>query len=115
MKDDLVYLNHIKEFCEDLQEYLYEIKDFEEFKKSKLYQDAVVRKIEIIGEASTNISQELKEKYSLIPWAQIKGMRNRVIHAYFGIELNFLWEVLVRDIPTLYKQILEIIEELKND
>ncbi|NPA11155.1 MAG: DUF86 domain-containing protein [Epsilonproteobacteria bacterium] len=104
MKDDKVYVGHIKEFCEDLIEYLYEIESFEEFKKSKLYQDAVVRKLEIIGEASTNISDELKSRHPEIEWKKIKGMRNKLIHAYFGIDYNLVWETLTREIPNLYKK-----------
>ncbi len=112
MKDDLVFLNHIKEFCEDLQEYLYEIKSFEEFKKNKLYQDAIVRKLEIIGEAGTNVSDELKNKYPQIPWREIKGMRNRLIHAYFGVNLKIVWNVLINQIPKLHKQINKIIKDM---
>ena len=112
MKNDLVFLGHIKEFCEDLQEYLYEIKTFEEFKRNKLYQDAIIRKLEIIGEASTNISDELKKRYSQVPWREIKGMRNKLIHAYFGIDLRLTWESLTNDIPKLLKQIDKIIKDL---
>jgi len=112
MKNDLVYLNHMKEFCEDLKYYLFEIKDFEELKKSKLYQDAIIRKLELIGEASAHISDELKSNYMNIPWNKIKGMRNRLIHAYFGIDLNLIWEVLIKDIPILEKQIKNIIDEI---
>ena len=111
MKSDLIYLAHIKEFCEDLKYYLYEIENFEEFKKSKLYQDAVIRKLEIIGEASNNISEKLKMEYSNIPWAEMKGMRNRLIHAYFGVNLNLVWEVLIKEIPKLYKEINQIIKD----
>ncbi len=111
MKDDLIYLEHIKEFCEDLLFYLYEIKDFEEFRKNKLYQDAVIRKLKIIGEASNYISQRLKKEYPKIPWAETKGMRNRLIHAYFGVNLNLVWEVLIKKIPKLNKEINQIIKD----
>jgi len=73
----------------------------------------VVRKLEIIGEASVNISEELKSKYPNFPWREMRGMRNRLIHAYFGIDLNLVWEVLTRDISKLKKQIEEIIKDLK--
>ena len=111
MKDDLIYLKHIKEFCEDLKYYLYEIENFEEFKRSKLYQDAVIRKLEIIEEASNNISEKLKKEYPNIPWAEMKGMRNRLIHAYFGVNLNLVWEVLIKEVPKLHKEINQIIKD----
>jgi uncharacterized protein with HEPN domain len=114
MKDDLVYLGHIDEFCEDLKTYLYEIKDFEELKKSKLYQDAIVRKLEIIGEASKNISDELKLKYPEVEWRKIKAMRDRLIHTNFGIDLSLVWEVIIKDIPILHEQIKKIIKDLND-
>ncbi len=112
MKDDLTYLRHIDEFCEDLEMYLYEISDFSEFKKSKLYQDAIVRKLEIIGEASKNISQELKNKYPKLPWKEMKALRNVIAHDYFGLNYSVIWNVLISKIPQLHKQIKEIIKDL---
>jgi len=112
MKDDRVFLNHIREFCEDLQVYLYEIESLEELKKSKLYQDAIVRKLEIIGEASNNISKELKDKYPDVPWREIKALRNIMAHEYFGLNFNTIWNVLTTKIPLLHKQIKEILKEL---
>jgi len=114
MRDDLVYLGHIDEFCEDLKTYLYEIKDFEEFKKSKLYQDAIVRKLEIIGEASKNISDELKKQYPEIPWRELKALRNVIVHEYFGINYSIIWEVLTKRIPILHEQIKKIIKDLND-
>jgi len=112
MKDGRVFLNHIREFCEDLQEYLYEIKSLKELKTSKLYQDAIVRKLEIIGEASNNISKELKDKYPDVPWREIKALRNIMAHEYFGLNFNTIWNVLTTKIPLLHKQIKDILKEL---
>ncbi|WP_456479244.1 HepT-like ribonuclease domain-containing protein [Nautilia sp.] len=111
-KEDIVYLKHINEFCEDLKEYFYEIGSFEEFSKNKMYQDAVFRKIEIIGEAVSNISNDLKSRYSDIPWQQIKNMRNVIIHGYFGIDKKLVWNLLINEIPVLHEQIKKIIKDL---
>jgi uncharacterized protein with HEPN domain len=113
MKNDLVYLEHIDEFCSDLKDYLYELNDFEEFKNNKLYQDAIIRKLEIIGEASKNISEELKNKYPEIPWKEMKALRNVIVHEYFGINYAIIWEVLTKRIPILHNQIKEIIKDKK--
>ncbi len=113
MKDDIVYLEHIEEFCRDLQDYLYEIKDFDEFKSNKLFQDAIIRKLEIIGEASKNISDELKSQYPEIPWREMRALRNVIVHEYFGINYAIIWEVLTKRIPILHNQIKEIIKDKK--
>jgi uncharacterized protein with HEPN domain len=111
-KEDKVYLMHIEEFCEDLKTYLYEIESFELFKKSKLYQDAVIRKMEIIGEAASNISKPFKEQYSFVPWQLMKDMRNRLIHGYFGVDLSIIWFILTNEIPVLHERIKKIIKDL---
>ena len=111
-KDDKVYLLHINEFCEDIEMYLYEIGSFEKLKKNKLYQDAIVRKLEIIGEAANNISDKFKASFPDVPWRDIIDMRNRLIHGYFGVDLNIVWQVITKDIPPLHKQIKDILKEL---
>jgi len=65
---------------------------------------------QIIGEASANISDELKEKYSRIPWNRIVGMRNIIVHEYFGIDLDEIWNTASVYLPELKKRILEIID-----
>ena len=76
------------------------------------YQDAIVRKLEIIGEASNNISKELKDKYPNVPWREIKALRNIMAHEYFGLNFNTIWNVLTTKIPLLHKQIKDILKEL---
>jgi len=70
--------------------------------------DAVVRNIEIIGEAANNIPEEIKIKFPDVPWHRIIGMRNKVIHEYFGIDLDILWKTVQKRIPELKKQIHKI-------
>lgn len=85
-----------------------------DFLNSKQLQDSVMRRIEIIGEAVKNIPEEFKEKRNEIAWKQIVGMRDILIHHYFGIDLNLTWTVIVKDLPRLKNQILDI-KEIFND
>ncbi|MGQ4874782.1 MAG: DUF86 domain-containing protein [Promethearchaeia archaeon] len=78
---------------------------------SKQLQDSVIHRIKIIGEAIKNIPDKIKLKYPNIPWKQITGMRDILIHQYFGADLNLTWEVLKKDIPNLKKEILKIKEK----
>lgn len=86
-RDAKVFLKHILECMELIAEYL-ENKSKEEFLNSRQLQDSVIRRIEIIGEAVKNIPQDLKDKYTDIPWKRMAGMRDILIHEYWGIDLN---------------------------
>jgi uncharacterized protein with HEPN domain len=110
-KDPKIFIEHILESIEAIQEYL---KGFskEEFLVSKEKQDAVIRRMEIIGEAVKNISDEIKGKYLDIPWRRIAGMRDILIHEYFGVDLELTWEVVRKEMVNLKKEMLKIKEEL---
>jgi len=75
--------------------------DFERFEQDEVLQDAVMRRIQIIGEAARKISQEFKETHPEILWSEIIGMRNRLIHEYFRTISEKVWEAVVKDIPVL--------------
>ena len=77
-------------------------------------QYAVIRGIEIIGEASKNISKELKARYRKIPWKKITGIRDILIHKYFGIKIEQVWEVTQKEIPELKRWITDILKEINN-
>ncbi len=77
--------------------------------KTASFRMGVVRQLEIIGEASTNLSGEFQEKHSEVPWGQIIGLRNRIVHAYFDINLDVTWDIAQGDIPELKKQIESIL------
>jgi len=110
-KDITIFLKHILESIDLIEEYIKDKKKTE-FLKLKQLQDSVIRRIEIIGEAVKNIPDDFKETYPKIPWKQIVGMRDILIHQYFGIDLNLTWEVVEKDLPELKKHIINIKEEL---
>lgn len=82
------------------------------FMQSRLIQEAVIRGLEIIGEASRNLSDALRDDYSDIPWRQIAAFRNFVIHVYWDVNLERVWAVVVDELPTLKQQIEAILAEL---
>jgi len=108
MKKDInIFLEHILESINLIEEYVRDKKK-SDFLQSKQLQDSIMRRIEIIGEAIKNIPDDFKEKNNKIPWKQITGMRDILIHQYFGIDLNLTWEVIEKDLPKLKTQIISI-------
>ena len=99
-KDDLVYLDHIIDAINAIEEYTKGMKK-ENFLEDKKTQDAVIREITIIGEAAALISDSFKERYKDIPWTEMKGTRNKIVHGYFSIDLNILWHLIIKDIREL--------------
>lgn len=84
----------------------------EELFSNRLKQSAIVREIEIIGEAVKNISESLKIKYKQVEWKDIASTRDKMIHNYFGIDLEIIWGIIKEDIPILENQIKKIKEKL---
>lgn len=74
---------------------------FEEFSQNTLFIDAIVRNLEIIGEASKNIPEEIQNKFRDIPWKKIKGIRNRIVHEYFSVDISIIWFIIQNEIGSL--------------
>jgi len=104
--DDLLVLDII-ESIEAIFSYTKGVTE-EAFIANREKSDAVIRNIEVIGEAAGNLSATFQEKHSDIPWHQIIGMRNRLIHGYFGISLKIIWQVVTVDLPVLHQQIVAL-------
>ena len=105
MKDDKLYLNHINDAIGKIESYISDGKDG--FLSSTLHQDAVIRELEIIGEAVKHLSEKFRNQSTQIPWKRIAGMRDVLIHDYMGVDIYAVWEVTQTHIPELKKFLSE--------
>lgn len=111
MKDrDKTYLKHILEKISDIEESSRGISK-EQFKGDKEKQDAILRRIEVIGEAIKNISSGTKEENPEVKWKEIAGTRDILIHAYFSVDLELVWEIVEKDLPELKDRIEKILKQ----
>ena len=99
-KDYKIFIKHILESIQIIENYLKD-KNKQDFLDSQLIQDGITRRIEIIGEAVKNIPEEIKKLQPDIPWKEIAGMLDVIIHKYFGIDLDLTWQVIEKDLPSL--------------
>ena len=112
MKKDVgVFVEHVMESIEKIEEYIGGMGK-EEFLGDSRTQDAVMRRLEIMGEAVKNIPSEFRDEYPKIPWKQIAGMRDVLIHEYFGVNLERVWKTLKTDLPELKQKISEVSQKL---
>ena len=113
MKRDRAYLKHILEAISNIEKFVEGLTK-EGFFKNVEKQYAVLRGLEIIGEATKNLSRELKGKHREIPWRDIAGMRDKLIHQYFGVNLELVWVTIKNKLPEFKNQILKILEEMES-
>ena len=110
-KDESVYLRHILDAFVQIEFYMDDV-SHEEFLQNRLLQDGVIRQLEVMGEAARNLSDDLRNEYPQIPWRQMIGLRNRMAHAYFNVDLQIVWEIVRGDIPDLKEKIKRILNEM---
>jgi len=113
-KDVNTFLSHILENITFIEEYI-EDKNEEEFMGNRQLQDAIIRRIEIVGEAVKNLPSDFTNRHSNVKWNAIARMRDKLIHKYFGVDLKLTFDVVKNDLPELKKQINSILNGFKNN
>lgn len=111
MRNHSLYLRDILHAMQSIEKFVENI-DFDKFKQNDIISSAVIRKFEIIGEATKHIPEEIRQKYSEIPWKEMAGMRDRLIHFYFGIDYNLVWRSIKERLPKLISMLKKAVEEV---
>ena len=106
-REYLFFLQDMRHACEKIVRYTQGFTR-EKFQQDEKTFDAVMRDLEIIGEAAKHIPESVRQQYSQISWRKIAGLRDIVIHEYFGIDLEIVWDIVVREVPILLKQLDQI-------
>jgi uncharacterized protein with HEPN domain len=109
VKEDGVYLLHVRDAIRRIERYT--ASGREAFLADTKTQDAVVRNLEVIGEAVKQLSQAIRDSHPAVPWKQIAGMRDKMIHEYFGVNLALVWDAVVQDLPKLAFEIETMLKE----
>jgi uncharacterized protein with HEPN domain len=99
-RDERVYLRHIADAISRINDYVAGVSE-RQFRERQIVQSAVIRELEVIGEAARNLSEQFRSDHPEVGWLDIVAMRNRLIHAYFDVDLNVVWEVVRDDLPGL--------------
>lgn len=112
-EQDVAYLRHLGDAIHQIQDYVREVSEAE-FVNDEMLQDAVIRQLSIIGEAVGQLSDELREKSPSVPWTDIYGMRNKLVHDYFGVDLGAVWDTVKRDRSSRLDSVERLIEKLED-
>jgi uncharacterized protein with HEPN domain len=111
-RDPILYLSDIILSMERVKEYIAGF-DFQHFKWDYKTVDAVIRNFEIIGEATKNLPNDLKDKYPSIPWEEMYRLRNRISHEYFGVDYEIIWDIATRHLPVNYEDVKTVLKDLQ--
>lgn len=109
MKNDLLYLEHILTSINKINQYTNSGKDA--FMNSPITQDAVIRNLEIIGEATKKISSQFRQDNPQAPWKQMAGMRDVLIHDYMGVDLTIIWNIIIRELPQVENTLNQMLRQ----
>jgi uncharacterized protein with HEPN domain len=112
LRNSKLYLTDILEAMEAIERFVESMK-FENFEVDDKTSSAVIRKFEIIGEATKNVPERIRQQYSTIPWREMAGMRDKLIHFYFGIKYDLVWRTIKDVIPQVKPLIRNILEDLE--
>jgi uncharacterized protein with HEPN domain len=107
VKDDTLYLRHIHEAIVRIQEFTSEGEDV--FRRDLMTQDAVIRNLQVIGEAAKKVSVETRAAHPAVPWKSMTGMRDRIVHDYFGVSLEIVWDVVANHLPAIRLQLQKLL------
>ena len=113
-RDYSLYIKDILDCIERIEEFIGDM-NFDQFLQDDKTSSAVVRKLEIIGEATKNIPKSITQKYKEIPWKEMARMRDKIIHFYFGVDYEIVWNVIKGIIPEIKTAIRQILEDMRND
>jgi len=108
VKDDGLYLGHILEAVERILTFGQH--GVETFRRDLMMQDAIIRNLQVMGEAAKKVSAETRAAHPEVPWRDIAGMRDRVVHDYFGVSLEIVWDVVQNHVPPLRESLKRIVE-----
>ncbi len=111
MRDPKLFLEDILRAIDAIEQFVAGM-DLNAFKQNDLVSSAVIRKFEIIGEATRNVPETVKERYPSVPWKRMAGMRDRLIHFYFGVNYDLVWETIQTELPRVKSLILDILADL---
>lgn len=108
-KDALIFVKHILESIDCIEQYSHNISKAQ-FLEDKKAQDAILRRLEIIGEAVKNLPEEFTKKYPAVPWSEIARTRDKLIHQYFGVDLDLTFDIVRNDLPKIKKELRRMLE-----
>jgi len=108
------YIQDIIDSIKETEEFTKEL-SFDDFKEDKKTVNAVIRSLEIMGEAAKKIPDDLRRKYSKIPWKEMAGIRDKLIHEYHGVDLEIIWKVVKEELPPVKPNILKMLKEFEHE